>query len=278
MGRAGTAGPLLLVAIGEITVIMANAKQSRGRRDSRRQELNSAVRKLLDPNASSSDKEAAAAVLREAAIRVARMVNARHFGGSFDEATLEDVVQDLILKVFDGKYNPDAGSSFINWAYTVIKNALVDRAEKQSKEMVVTDITAASGDASPYDEDNGDDADPGGSFLFVEPGPDPRDIAAEREPFCAHDLEVLTAIPVRDRIILLVLAGIHHRVPRNTWLQWCNDAGLSNSFPPPHLLGVGPEHGRAKALAEELRVKPDTLHAVWHRKKRYLQKLKAMQV
>ncbi len=232
--------------------------------------LHAAVSTLLNPTASPHQEDAAALRVRDALMQVSRMLNALHFGNRFDDATLEDVVQDAMVKVLQGAYNPSAGSPFVGWARRVLKNALLDLVKKRRRELSWEQL--ATGGGRKHDD--------GGSAPHLDPhdpAPGPAETAARNEPFCQHDLEVLASVPVRDRIILLVLAGMHRKVPAVVWAQWCSEAKLPASFPPPHLDHPGWEHGRATALAQELGVSPAVVHAVWSRKKRYLLQLKAIQ-
>ncbi len=56
-------------------------------------------------------------------------------------------------------------------------------------------------------------------------------IADWNEPFGATDLKILNKWRPNDRIRLLLLSRLWHKVPRDAWTSWCSQEGIQTLVP-----------------------------------------------
>ncbi len=65
-------------------------------------------------------------------------------------------------------------------------------------------------------------------------------IALDRiSPFTSRDIEHLESWPALDRILVLAVFELRHKLPHATWQRWCQEASLPNPFPPEHNIPLG---------------------------------------
>lgn len=88
------------------------------------------------------------------------------------------------------------------------------------------------------------------------------------EPFRNDDLEMLRGWSIKERTRLLLLAGLHGKVPAPLWKAWLSEAG----FDPLRLPGDAwdmPEEPaeRVAFLARTIGARPETLGKYWNRNK-----------
>lgn len=171
------------------------------------------------------------------------------------EADRDDFVNECYCKLLAElhKFNPAAGS-FRAWGYRVLYNLAVDKARELKRRLeaevsVPPEVLALleARDAKEESKDN---------FLQV---------------FCPAQLQMLSQLPPKRRVIALGVCGLHRRIPRELWRQWLDEAGIPETFPPPTDAKEVPEHFRQ--LAKELDMNPTALRQHFYRAKDVLREV-----
>src|SRR6266851_3778121 len=93
-------------------------------------------------SAQGGDADAYAALMRDLAVRVRRIIRYRR--AFLDQADVEDVVQDVLLSVHAVRATYDATRPFLPWLLAITRNRLVDAARRYmrhgAREVVVDDL------------------------------------------------------------------------------------------------------------------------------------------
>jgi len=108
-----------------------------------------------------------------------------------------------------------------------------------------------------------------------QPAPATRDLDAGMDrnaPFCDRDLQEIEAWPVRDRLRVLVIAGLWRKVPEHLWVGWCEEEGLSQPFPDEIGEPATTQDGIAW-VAAELGESLEAAKQHWYRKRKLLRNL-----
>ncbi|RMG39804.1 MAG: sigma-70 family RNA polymerase sigma factor [Planctomycetota bacterium] len=205
------------------------------------------VSQLTSPDTPKDVREAAAQHVRDFLQKLAEKVVAKVAPQRRGDTDLTDeLVQHTLERTLEGKYAPDRGP-YGAWARTVIRNHLISHFRR--REHRADDVLLAQVPARP---------EPLLSMLTLGP----------------TDLQRIAQWhPPMHRLVVLAIAGLHREIPTTDWKQWCQQANVSLPFPPPGADGPGYERGRIDILARHLGCKPNTLHQIWRRKKRWLQDL-----
>lgn len=181
---------------------------------------------------------------------VARRLSVR-FAGQRREDVLTDAPGDIWAAIgqfpADGRFEP--------WCYVVLRNRWFDATEKESRRRDL-DVLVASSPASDPDLQ-----------LAIERSLDSTD------SFARHDLTLIETWPPRDRLVLLCVAGLWHKVPAADWGRWVAEHrdrfGFPHgeSFPPEALADCDLVAERNEVLSAALNIKRNTLSVLLYRGK-----------
>jgi hypothetical protein len=99
------------------------------------------------------------------------------------------------------------------------------------------------------------------------------------EAFVADDVAIIAGWPHRDRLVLLCLAGLWHKVPAREWTTWVTEhrdryGTPDDPFPPEMLAACEQLAARNAVLAVALNVKRNTLSVLLYRGKYRLAELR----
>src|SRR5262249_33567946 len=161
-------------------------------------------------------RERATADLISHVQRVARLV-AASIRGQARRDLVDDSVSHVLGPERIGKYQRSLGP-FLAWCRSVLKNHLVDQLPRRDAHRR-REGHAAAGRARDASE----------AEAFWRRLEDALDLAS---PFSPEDLATLERWKVADRIVLLCLGGLWHKVPSPRWCAWLEEYGLESPFPP----------------------------------------------
>ncbi|GIW93947.1 MAG: hypothetical protein KatS3mg110_1988 [Pirellulaceae bacterium] len=168
-----------------------------------------------------------------------------------DRHSAEDLADFVMLQLLASKYDSDR-QSFSSWAWTIIRNRIFSLKQKEQRQKLHDDM------------DN---------TFFRSPtkAANPRFWTS---PFSRDELEEISSWgPPQHRVLLLVIAGLHKKVPADLWQSWCRQAGFAQPFPPAGIDREGYWTGKIPDLAKHLEIKSNTLNQLWKRKKHLLARL-----
>ena len=162
----------------------------------------------------------------------------------------EEFYYDVCSKVYESLQKFDPGRSFEAWVYQLAKNLAIEKYREKKRRREVPLLRRRSRRA-----ENGEKY----PTLPVDLVPDPCsevrsiiDTLSIREPFCKKQLDKLSTLPVKRRVVTLVGAGLHRRIPANIWENWCRELGVQGEFPPPELEELDTFEDRIRCLAQLL--------------------------
>lgn len=126
------------------------------------------------------------------------------------------------------EYN-SADGAFKDWLFKVLDNLLKDQ-------LRTTGRRAARETAfSSISDDSHDVEAPAADAKQIDPG-----VVLDRaSPFTTRDVGQLEHWPALDRVLLLAVFELRHKLPHATWQSWCQEASLPTPFPPEHNIPLG---------------------------------------
>jgi hypothetical protein len=209
---------------------------------------------LADANQPPEVRNKAAKYLMTVIEQIARQIIVRkglHPWGKLARCLMEDCVAHVYMAILEKKYDPTKGK-IIPWIRKVLINCLIDciRSHEDDEQLGI-----------------------------IENYPDPSaKVHIFHEPFSPHDLEeVRRWQPLRDRVLILVLAGLWRKVPSKEWRCWVETCGWPWPFPPETVCRCDEPRQRITPLAQAVNMRANTLTQIWHRKKSWLKNLKCIQ-
>lgn len=201
-------------------------------------------------------RDEAFARLRATIEWVARRLAVR-FAGQFRSDVIADAQGDIWMVI--SRF--PSGGSFEAWCYAVLRNKWLEEVERDDRrrvrELHAGELAVADSQLRSALEQASDSAD----------------------TFGTDDLALIAAWPHRDRLVLLCLAGLWHKIPGHEWTCWVGEYrdrhGVPDDpFPPNALAGCDQLAARNEVLAVALHLKRNTLSVALYRGKFRLSELR----
>ena len=76
---------------------------------------------------------------RTTAAKAVRSYVSKHFSGVFSSDDIEDIVSDVVMRMWSGResFDPEKGKEF-SWIWTIAKNAVMDAADAKMKRLLIS--------------------------------------------------------------------------------------------------------------------------------------------